>query len=180
MKPHEDKLVTAARRGDAQSFGKLYDRYVSPIYRFVLLRVGNRAQAEDLTQEVFTKAWRSIRTYKKRKHIPFKSWLYRIANNTVIDYYRTERDHADVESAEVVEYVTTEFSETAVDDKARIAAVYEALQYLTDVERQVITMRFIEELSVREVALVLGKREGTVRVMQYRGLKKLRTHVREH
>ncbi len=178
--PQEDKLVAHARRGDARSFGELYDRYVSPIYRFILLRVGDRASAEDLTQEVFTKAWRNIRTYKKRKHVPFTSWLYRIASNAVIDHYRTERNHADVESEAVIESVVSDFSPEFVDTNLELEAVYQALRKLSDVEQQVIVMRFVEELSVKETALALGKKEGAVRVMQHRGLKKLQEHVRGH
>ena len=80
-------LVARAIRGDAEAFGDLYAEYLDAIYRYVLLRVGDEASAEDLTEEVFVRAWEALPRYKAHKY-PFSSWLYRIAHNLVVDAYR--------------------------------------------------------------------------------------------
>jgi len=160
-----------------EEFGKLYDSYVSPIYRFVLLRVGNTADAEDLTQHIFLKAWQNIHKYKKRKGIPFTSWLYRIAQNAVVDHYRTKKAHLDINSSTARNAIVEHFSSDSVEDKIAIQKVYRALEALTETERNVIIMRFVEELSVKEVAEALEKSQSSIRVTQYRGLKKLKQAI---
>lgn len=169
----ETKLIEEAKAGRGEAFGKLYDQYVAPIYRFVLVRVSNRAEAEDLTQHVFLKAWQNIRRYREREGIPFTSWLYRIARNAVIDHYRTRRDHEDIEGA-AARNLAEDFPVQEVEYTLQIEEVHRAFVVLTPGERDVILLRFMEELSVKEVAAILEKSEGTIRVMQHRGLKKLK------
>ena len=92
----EEKLIKRAKNGDKEAFGELYDSHISPIYRFVLVKVGNKADAEDLTHQVFLSAWQGLGGYNFQG-FPFSSWLYRIANNAVIDFNRTNRKHADID-----------------------------------------------------------------------------------
>ena len=94
----EEKLIQdAVKEGDSSAFGKLYDHYQPMIYRFVLIKVGRREEAEDITHQVFLQAWQNIRTYRHRGH-PFGSWLYRIARNQVIDHYRSRKDDVPLEA----------------------------------------------------------------------------------
>ena len=92
-----ERLVEAARAGDAEAFGQLFDRYHGPVYRFVASRVARPADAEDLTQLVFVKALEALPRYEARG-APFGGWLFRLARNTVIDHVRTRRDHADLDA----------------------------------------------------------------------------------
>ena len=85
-----DLLVERAIDGDANAFGRLYDMHVDRIYRHVYYRVGNVADAEDLTQQVFIKAWQAIHRYKKTAS-PFLAWLIKISHNLVIDFYRSKK-----------------------------------------------------------------------------------------
>lgn len=94
----ERKLVLKAREGNEEAFGQLYDKYMPAIYRFVFLKVGGqKAQAEDISHEVFLNAWQNIKNFRFQGY-PFSSWLYRIAGNAVIDYYRTRKVNLDIET----------------------------------------------------------------------------------
>src|SRR3989344_5860742 len=96
MMDGEDKLIKRAIRGGASAFGSLYDYYQPKIYGFVLIKVGRREDAEDLTHQVFLSAFLNVKSYKDMGH-PFSSWLYRIARNQVIDFYRTRKKEASLE-----------------------------------------------------------------------------------
>lgn len=86
----EERLIKEAQSGKAEAFGKLYDDHISRIYRFILLKVSRKTDAEDITHQVFLSAWQNIRSYKIQGN-PFSSWLYKIAHNAVIDFYRTQK-----------------------------------------------------------------------------------------
>ncbi len=88
--PTESELVALAVRRDAAAFGQLYELHLDSIYRYIYYRVGNAAEAEDLTEQVFLKAWEHIAAYDQRG-LPFAAWLYRVAHNLVVDYRRTRR-----------------------------------------------------------------------------------------
>src|SRR5512135_1237679 len=92
-----DRLVEAARNGDPDAFGALFDRYHAPVYRYIVARVHRPSDAEDLTQLVFVKALEALPRYEQRG-VPFGGWLFRLARNTIIDHARTHREHADLEA----------------------------------------------------------------------------------
>lgn len=176
MKDFEN--VSKARKGDREAFGRLYDAYMPAIYRFVLLKVGHKADAEDLTHQVFLSAWKNIPSYEHQGH-PFSSWLYRIAHNAVIDHYRTARRHLDVDSiSEEVVAIAPEMG-AAVDAAAEARVVQAALRMLDHDYQTVLTMRYVNELTTKEIAAALDKSEGAVRVMQHRALKQLKKQIDE-
>ncbi len=172
----EDTLVQKAQRGDKEAFGMLYDSYVAKIYRFVYLKVSDKAEAEDITQQVFVRAWENVNTFTFQG-FPFSSWLYRIAHNAVIDSYRTKKNVIAIElvSELDVSYVT-DHTET-LDTKQEMARIVSALKKLKPDEQSILVMRFIDELSNKEVAHALGKTEGSVRVIQHRALKQLKQYL---
>ena len=89
VKKRESKLVALASQGDADAFGDLYELYLEEMYRYVRYRINHKQDAEDLTEQVFLKAWAGLSGY--RGEVPFKAWIYRIARNTVVDHYRTRK-----------------------------------------------------------------------------------------
>ena len=92
----ERQLIERSVEGESSAFGRLYDRYLEKIYRFVFFKVGHREEAEDLTQQVFTSAWENIQGFREQG-LPISSWLYKIARNSIIDHYRTKKTHTPLE-----------------------------------------------------------------------------------
>lgn len=174
----EVKLIKDAVRGKASAFGLLYDHYQPKIYRFVLIKVGRREEAEDLTHQVFLNAWKKISNYKDLG-FPFSSWLYRIARNQVIDHYRTRKQEVGLE--EVDAEISTDFglNEIVIDDKRQLERVMEALRELREDYQEVLIMRFVEDLSVKETAAAVEKSEGAVKLMQHRAVKELKKVFQE-
>jgi RNA polymerase sigma-70 factor (ECF subfamily) len=170
-----ERLVAAAKQGDAMAFGRIFDLYHGPVRRYIAARAHNPADAEDLTQVVFLKALEALPRYEPRG-IPFGGWLFRLARNATIDHARTHRDHADL--AAVVERPGTE-PEPGAHAVAgeEIEAVGQALAALTDEQREAISLRFFAGLSAREAALAMGKQEGTVRGLQFRAIAALRRNL---
>lgn len=175
----EDKLVNKAKNGEARAFGQLYDTYLPPIYRFIFLRVGGvKAEAEDICHQVFLKAWQNIKDYEFQG-FPFSSWLYRIAQNTIIDYYRTKKQSVSIE--QVAEDVFSESSnvDQSIDRDFELEKVKLAIAKLEPDQQNVILMKFVNDLSNKEIAAILNKSEGAIRVIQHRALKQLKQHVDE-
>lgn len=173
MLEDEATIVARAREGEAQAFGVLYDHYQPQIYRFIFLKVSRREEAEDLTHQVFLSAWKNVRGYENLGH-PFSSWLYQIARNQVIDHYRVRKPEVDLEAIEAQQLATHENHEATLDGRLEIEKVRHAMKELSQEYQDVIIMRFVEELSVRETAEALGKSEGSVKVMQHRAIKELK------
>ncbi len=172
--PEDDAaLAVRARKGDAGAFGALYDRHVDAVYRYVFYRVRNDADAEDLTSEVFMRALRAIPRYEPRQ--AFLAWLYRIARNAVIDRARRARPQVSFEEA-----LDHPAADRVVDPDASLAALSDrgvirrAIAKLTPIQAEVVVLRFVEGLSTTEIAKIVGKREGTVRGIQFRALAALR------
>lgn len=179
MLEDERNLIIRATGGEAEAFGRLYDHYMPMIYRFILLRVAEREEAEDLTHQVFLKAWQNIGGYSE-KGLPFSSWLYRIARNSVIDHYRRTRPVADLEDEEnSEELIVRPDILDKLDLKSDARKAFEAISSLKDIEREIVIMRFVDDLSVKEVAEAVGKTEGAVKLAQHRALNKLRTILSE-
>lgn len=170
--PEVTQLVQRAVQRDPDAFASLYDRYVSTIYRYLLFRVRNISDAEDLTEEVFLRAWRAIDTYQQGER-PFPVWLYRIARNLLIDRARVARQAVELP----VDLVSPpNFSDplAIVEQKLTLESFQASLLGLSAEQQQVIVLRLIEGLSYDEVGTVLGKSPGTTRVLLHRALKKLR------
>ncbi|MBI4302954.1 MAG: sigma-70 family RNA polymerase sigma factor [Chloroflexi bacterium] len=169
----EDSLISRAIEGDRTAFAALYDRNVDAIYRHVYYRVSVQADAEDITQEVFIKAWKSIHRYKKTG-APFVAWLLAIAHNTIIDHYKkVKKAFQTLEEPEAVSPPGTN-PESVIEAAFDRASIREAIAKLKEEQQKVVLMRFIDGLSYEEIARALNKTEGAIRVIQYRALKELR------
>ena len=170
-----ERLVDEARAGDAWAFGRLFDHFHLPIYRYVASRVRQPSDAEDLTQLVFVKALEALPRYESRG-IPFGGWLFRLARNSVIDHVRTSHEHADLAQSADRAGSDAGPDELAVT-RQEFEAVRVALSTLTDDQRDVISLRFFAGLSAREAAEAMGKQEGTIRGLQFRAIAALRREL---
>ena len=169
----EAMLVQRAIGHDTEAFGKLYDMHVDRVYRHIYYRVGNETEAEDLTQQVFLKAWKAIGRYKKMAS-PFVAWLMTISHNLVVDLCRTRKDRAYLE-AEVLVDDSTPNPERAAEASLEQQSLRRAILQLGGNEQQVVMLRFIEGFEFAEIASLLKKREGNIRVILHRALVKLRS-----
>jgi len=174
----EITLIRKAMEGEASAFGTLYDKYQPRIFRFIFLKVSHREEAEDLTHQVFLSAWQNVERFVD-EGLPFSSWLYRIARNKVIDFYRTHRRATTLESVPEEILVADENIEGLAEKKLKIENVYRALQELTDEQRDVILLRFVDELSYEEIAASLKRNQTTIRVIQYRAIKKIKKVLKQ-
>jgi RNA polymerase sigma-70 factor, ECF subfamily len=169
----EADLVRRARDGDAEAFGVLYEHYLEPIYRYVYFRVASRPDAEDLTEQVFIKAWEALPRYQERGH-RLSSWLYRIAHNVVIDHRRRHFAHEEVElTEETAGHGDLPTPQEQVIQAETMAEVVRAMTTLSDEQQEIIILRFIEGLSYADVAQIMEKNEGACRALQYRALAAL-------
>ena len=170
----EKQLIEQAIRGEASAFGLLYDRYQPQIYRFIYLKVSHREEAEDLTHQVFLKSWQNIGGYKFQG-FPFSSWLYRIARNQVIDYYRVKKNNLNLEEISESKIDDSSIGIIAIlDDNSDVKKIKEAIKQLSPGHQDVIILRFIEELSLKETASALKKTEIAVKLLQHRAIKNIK------
>lgn len=167
----EEKLVRQTQAGNTAAFGPIYDHYIRPIYTFVYYKTHHKETAEDLTSAVFFKALASIKTVDPQK--PFSPWLYRIAQNAVIDHYRTKKVSADIEDVWDVLSDNVDITEDTNTDLT-FAQVKKYMHVLTARERDILMLRIWEEKSYKEIGDILGVSEGNSKVILSRGLDKLR------
>jgi len=172
--PEAEQLVARAKEGDRGAFAQLYRMYLPNVYKFLYYRVGSKAQAEDMTAEVFLRALRKIESFTWTG-ADFGAWLMRIARNLVLDEAKSSRARLEVVSDEMPEERTGEnkAAESAAMDNFTNVEVYKAIKKLRPDQQEVITLRFLHGMGVGEVAKLMDKKEGTVRTLQFRGLKAL-------
>ena len=168
-------LVRQAQSGGAAAFSELYEHYYDSIFRYVSFRTGNTAEAEDITAEVFVRMIESIHRFKWQGY-PFSSWLFRIAHNLVVDFYRKKgrRRIVSLENAPPIMEEGVVDADARMDLELKMGDVRRAMEDLTDLQREAITLRFAAGLSVAETARAMGKKDNAVKALQHAGLKKLR------
>jgi RNA polymerase sigma-70 factor (ECF subfamily) len=171
----ERPLVERATVRDPEAFAELYDRHVARVYRHIYYLVGDLGETEDLTAQTFLQAWEAIERYEIRG-APFVSWLLRIGHNLAVSYLRSRREKAQLPEALVDEGVRRN-PEKVAEQHADEEQVREAILQLRDEQRQVIILRFVEDLEYREVAEIVGKSVAAVRVIQHRALNNLRKRM---
>jgi RNA polymerase sigma-70 factor (ECF subfamily) len=169
-------LVEQARSGSAQAFALIYDRYVDGVYRYLLYRVGDRATAEDLTSECFLRALRRIGDFQWTGR-DIGAWLITIARNLVTDHFKSSRFRLEVSTEQILGATDRrdeggDIAEIMVR-RAEAEVLYGALGQLRQDQREVVFLRFIQGMSVGEVARVLGKSDGAIKALQYRAMQSL-------
>jgi RNA polymerase sigma-70 factor (ECF subfamily) len=168
----DTQLLARALAGDAAAFGDLYERYLDAIYHYVFYRVGGREEAEDLTETIFLRAWLALDKNPPRE-APFRLWLYRIAHNAIVDYYRKRKDLLGLEAAALIPD-PEEGPEASVTRQERADALKRKMQQLKEDHQQVLACRFIAGLSHAETAIIISRTEEAVRALQYRAIVALR------
>jgi len=164
-------LIRQAVGGSAPAFGELYRIYLERIYRYLFYQVKDTMTAEDMTEEVFLKMWRALPRFRGDERA-LTSWLYRIAHNHLIDHYRTRTqelplsDDLDVGNSDVNE--ATADSALAAEDVTRL------LSHLPAQQRQIIILKFIEDMDNEEIAAITGKSQGAIRITQMRALASMK------
>lgn len=171
----EKFLIYKVRQNkDAEAYGKLYDCYVDRIYRFVYFKVNVQEDAEDITSEVFLKAWEYINTTNK-KIDNFNALIYRVARNSVIDYYRNRKINVSTDDEEnliqIQDKVNVIENVEQVLDRSNIEKL---LSKLKEAYRDVILLKYIEDYSISEIAEITGKSNANVRVLLHRGIQALK------
>ncbi len=172
----EHTLVQQAAAGDQTAFAALYEMHADRVYRHVHFQVLDGHDAEDITQEVFIKAWRSLPRYR-RTGAPFVSWLIVIARNAIVDHFRSKKNVRDLDESSEPESDSDPVA-SAEAEFGRVE-VRNAVMRLKGDKRTVIIMHFIDGLSYEEIARALGKSEGAIRVIQHRALKDMKDILRE-
>ena len=165
-----ERLVDRAAGGDFEVFGELYSIYLDKIYRYVFYQIKDKMTAEDITEEVFVKAWKAIGSCKG-KGKTFSSWLYRIAHNHLINTLRSMQKCVSLEKENIAEVSDPKQEvETGLEHQELL----KVMTCLPQNQGQVIILKFMEDLDNREIGKIMGKSEGAIRVLQMRALTALR------
>ncbi|MEX1019112.1 MAG: sigma-70 family RNA polymerase sigma factor [Litorilinea sp.] len=172
-------LQQAQEYADPQAFDGLYLLFADRVFRYLLARLGDAEAADEVTSQVFLRLIEKIDMYRvapKDNHAIFSAWLYRMAYNKMVDVLRAQKranwvdlDHAEhVAAGDVLEFV---------DVRVEFEAVMQKMELLNDQQREVLVLRFVEDLSIAETAQVMQKSEGAVKALQHRALESLRRHL---
>lgn len=173
----EKILLTRVKSGDKDAFGKLYDLYVDKIYRFIYFKVSSTSDAEDLTSEVFLRVWQYIKDGVVVDNI--NAFLYRVSRNAVIDFYRKNRgkETVDIDDYNIVDNIKSDNLIDKIDVNFKIKDIIERLNSLKEEYKEVILLKYVEEYTTKEIAEIMGKSRGAVRVLLHRALDTLRSDL---
>ncbi|MCF7830928.1 RNA polymerase sigma factor [Candidatus Gracilibacteria bacterium] len=173
-----EKLVGKSQQGCEKSFGRLFDLFFDKIFRYIQFRVAEN-EAEDLTSDVFLKVVENIKSYKTTKNASFSAWIFRIAHNTVIDFYRRKKELLGLNDETNEDFFLQIPDENPRPDEQTntyydIQKLKEALKSLPDNQREILEFKYLEGFSNTEIAHITGKSEGNIRVLQLRALREIR------
>ena len=167
----EGELIRAARNGDRDAFAQLYESHVGRVYGYLLSRLRQPADAEDVTAEVFIRAMKALRSYKPRG-VPFVAWLVRIAHNEAVNYTKRQARRGEVQMVDVVG--DADGPEASALRQGALGEVADAMEGLTERQRRVLQLRFAAELSISETAEAMDRSEGAVKFLQFSALRAVR------
>jgi len=168
----EERLLIEAAQKDPSRFAELYEQNFHRVYAYVARRVRDRAETQELTSHVFHQALANLGKFKWRG-APFAAWLYRIAANAIADNARRKQR----ETSEQPDKASESSTLIDLEQVERRALLFQAVETLPDDQRRVIVLRFAEEKSIREIAGELGRSEGAIKQLQFRGLENLRNRL---
>ncbi|MDP3795100.1 MAG: sigma-70 family RNA polymerase sigma factor [bacterium] len=173
-------LLARVKNGDDAAFDLVYERYFTPVFRYIVLRVRNRELAEDLTQTVFLKAWQARDRYTNAigRDSAALAYLFTIARNAVIDYHRRKKEVPMADAEKVFAAIPDDRPdpEKRAENRQRAAELYRAMACLSNDQQEVVLLRYINDLATGDIARLMGKTEEAVRQLQCRALKALRRY----
>ncbi len=173
-----DPLLDRARNWDKQALTEIYDRYAPAIYRYVYRRLGREAVAQEIAAETFHRLLGALKNGGgPNRHL--SGWLYRVAHNLVVDFYRGEPEEPNASLDQVQLMAEDSSGETLIIQDEEVNRLRAGLRRLTPLQQQVLTLRFLEELSLKETAGILEKTAGAVKGLQYRAVQSLRRILEE-
>lgn len=170
----ETEIITRCQNGQTEEFGKLYDLYIKDVYRFIFFKTGHKETAEDLTSTTFIKALEGIGHYQSAKG-SFKSWLFSIARNTIIDHHRTHRQTVDIDA--LFSLSDDALIEENVDRELRLSDVLKEIAKLAPHEQDIVMLRVWQDLPFHEISAILGKSEASLKVAFHRTVKKIASRM---
>lgn len=168
-----DQQVEKCQQGQLEYFTQVYEHFAQKIYSFLYHKTFDQSLTEDLTSDTFMKALDKIHHFKPQKG-PFQAWLFTIARNTLIDHYRSHRETQSIE--DVWDLPVAETSTHAAEIRLLKESLQEKMSHLTPEQREILTLRFWEDLSFKEIAQILEKTEGSVKVAANRAVKSLKNY----
>lgn len=171
----EAAIIARAQR-EPEGFGELYDHYFPQIYRYVASRVRSQELAEDITSEVFFKALRAIGRYRPTGH-PFSAWLYQIAVNAITDHYRSRKRTEDSLEAGPELVATGAAVDDEVAQRMGLAQIWSAIEALPSQQRTAMTLKYSEDLALAEIGRIMGKSEGAIKLLVFRGTATVRAQL---
>jgi RNA polymerase sigma-70 factor, ECF subfamily len=173
-KEADERLLVEAAQKDPARFAELYENNFERVYAYVVRRVGDRAETEDLTSEVFHHALANLRRFEWRG-TPFAAWLYRIAANLISDRWQRSKRENLVDEPEQIE--GAQARNVVFDEVERKATLFRLVETLPEEQRRVVVLRFVEQKSIKDVAREIRKTEGAVKQLQFRALTSLRARM---
>ncbi len=167
----EKLLIKKAQKGDTEAYGVIYKKYFQKLYRYCKFNTKSDEHAKDICQESFVKAWKKLKDFKTEGQWSIQAFLFTIARNLIIDATRKKKEFA-LEEFESLPDEKDLYEE--IDRKQDITRVRNVLSKLEDFERQIILLRYFEEMSSQEVAHILGVKDGALRVRTFRVMQKMK------
>lgn len=164
-------LVEQAQNGNKDAFGTLYDHFFDSIYRYATFRLPAEI-AEDITADIFIKAWEKLHSYQLQKNVPFGAWIFRIARNTVIDTYRKQKSTVPMEET-IIDEDELNRAEAKIKQAHLLTTLRTSMERLPTKYRDVLQLSYLADMPNAHIAKVLKKSEGSVRILKFRALKKL-------
>lgn len=168
---NEDRMLERAIEGDKRAFGALYEKHMSEIYRYFYYRVSVEQDAEDLTEQAFLNVWQALGRFDPDR-ASFRTYLYRVAHNLLVDHYRTAKPTEELPDAPLEDFQASAEPQPSREDFGM--ELTSALRKLNPDYQEILTLRFVNELSHAEAAQVMDRSHGAVRVLQHRALEALR------
>lgn len=170
----DDPVLDQAIKGDEEAFSVLYQRNVKKIYNYIYYRTGNVRDAEDLTARVFQRALKHITRYKKT-NVPFSAWLYRIAHNLVANWHRDNQRKKEVPIDDQINIRSKQdIPDHEIEKKQEVEWLLRAVHQLPSNRQMVLILKYVEDLSNKEIAEIMGKSEGAIKSLYHRTLIELR------
>lgn len=171
----EQDYISRFQSGDFNAFWYLYEEYIDQIFAFVLRKVSERELAEDITSQVWMKAMKGLEKYNEQEWVSFKSWIYRIAQNCVIDYYRWKKENIDLDDAPEL-WFSFDIGKS-IDDKTQLESVQKFIGHLKPIEQEIIILRVWDELSYNEISEITWKKVDNCKQIYKRTLEKIQANI---